>query len=116
MGTTGNRTHEANAVWANLTAGGSSDPFHLSDSGQLLAASVVTAVVGSPTLTVFLDLADEGGSWRQSLALAAQTAAGAQTATGRPAVSLGSQSKLARLRWTLTGGGSAFALLVAVGR
>src|SRR5258708_7825670 len=86
-------------------ASGQTSEFELSLASSVFVASVVTGVAGSsPSLQVFLDVAQEG-NWTQVAALTAQTAAGVQSAT----VSIPPDaSQTFRLRWTVTGAGAEF--------
>jgi hypothetical protein len=100
-----------------LNASGASDPFALpAPGGQLNAvflSSVVTAVSGtSPSLTVFLDVQGQDGTWRQVAALTAQTAVGGAATTVSAAtitanlgatVVQGLNDDTGRLRWTVSG-------------
>ncbi|MGH3220233.1 MAG: hypothetical protein ACRDPY_16275 [Streptosporangiaceae bacterium] len=93
-------------------ASGQSAPFALA-AGPVFLASVVTGVGGSsPSLTVFLDVLQEG-NWTQVGALSAQTAAGVLSAnvTIPP-----DASPTYRLRWTVSGtGAEVFGRAFAVG-
>lgn len=107
----------AGVVWADLGAGGTSDPFTITSSAQAIeVASTVLAIDAGNSLTVFADIQDTDGNWIQATALTAQTTPGTQTAL---VASLGAVTpnftSVARLRWTTTAG-SVAALLVAVGR
>lgn len=72
--------------------------------GPVFVASVVTGVAGtSPSLSVFLDV-NQDGNWVQVAALTAQTGAGVQSANaaGVPP----DASSTYRLRWTVSGTGA----------
>lgn len=104
-------------LWVGLSTSGTSPTFELISGnvpgGQINVASVVTSVAGtSPSLQVFLDVADVSGTWYQVLAVTAQTAAGVQSAVGNPLSATPIATGLYRLRWTITGTNPVFNVAV----
>lgn len=108
-----------NALWENVTAGGTSEPFTLpvkQADGALAVSSVVVSITAG-TFQLFADVQDVAGNWQQVAVLTAQTVAGAQSAiipTLQTAVPQGATDN-ARLRWTMAGG-TAQVILAGVGR
>lgn len=105
----------AGALWGAITASGNTDPFPLQSDGTVFLSSIVTSMIGTtPSLTVFLDVMNVAGAWKQVGALTAQTGTGTQYAAVTPSAVAADLARTARLRWTVSGTGVSASTAVAV--
>lgn len=84
-----------------VSVNGRTAPFTLPQSGDITALCNVTAITGSsPAVQVFLEMTDAQGNWNAVVTLPSQNATGVQQASAQVP---GNLSRVARLRWALTG-------------